>query len=98
MELDDTTAINDLSHPDPERRAAAGTHLEVAINGGDQPTVEGLALDLLAALEHAVTRADRRIALLNAYGQARLGDDWWPSNASAWIGDADGDELAELLG
>ncbi|MUM03493.1 hypothetical protein B5P44_01645 [Mycobacterium sp. CBMA 213] len=42
--------------------------------------------------------ADRRlIDLLNAYGVARFGDEWWPGNAGPWIGGVQGEELASLL-
>lgn len=60
--------------------------------------------DITAALsrDHAAgsrsRSAERVIALLQQYGSAKFGDEWWPSNANAWIGQAEADELAALLG
>ena len=39
---------------------------------------------------------ERTIELLNAYGNAKFGDEWWPGNARNWIGE-DGRELEHLL-
>lgn len=38
------------------------------------------------------------IELLHAYGHAKLGDEWWPGNAAAVLGEERGRRLAELLG
>ncbi|TKG62375.1 MULTISPECIES: hypothetical protein [Pseudonocardiaceae] len=43
------------------------------------------------------TSAERVIELLNQYGQAKFGDEWWPGNADSWLDQADADELATLL-
>lgn len=43
------------------------------------------------------TSAERVIELLNQYGQAKFGDEWWPGNADAWLNQPDADELATLL-
>ena len=54
----DDSAIGVLKNPtafsDAEREAAV-THLEVSINGGDQATVEAIALALLSAAELLAT-------------------------------------------
>jgi hypothetical protein len=42
------------------------------------------------------TRA-RMLALLNEYGDARFGDEWWPGNAGAWIGEVKAQELRDLM-
>ena len=39
----------------------------------------------------------RLVELLGDYGRARLGDDWWPENADAWIGAPRAAELRGLL-
>jgi hypothetical protein len=26
------------------------------------------------------------VALLNEYGEAKFGDEWWPGNAASWLG------------
>ena len=44
-----------------------------------------------------VTRLERVIELLNRYGKAMNGDQWWPGNASAWLSGPDGAELEALL-
>jgi hypothetical protein len=43
-----------------------------------------------------LTRLERTIELLCAYGSAKFGDEWWPGNARNWIGE-DGRELEHLL-
>ena len=43
------------------------------------------------------TNVARLINLLNEYGDAKFGDEWWPGNAGPWIGAEKGDELASLL-
>ena len=35
--------------------------------------------------------------LLNEYGDARFGDEWWPTNARAWIGEGRARTLEGLL-
>lgn len=40
---------------------------------------------------------ERLVELLMRYGEAKFGDEWWPSNADAWTGTDDAAELAELL-
>lgn len=40
-------------------------------------------------------QALRTIDLLCTYGNAKFGDEWWPSNASAWM--PEGKELEQLL-
>lgn len=35
--------------------------------------------------------------LLDAYGRAKFGDEWWPGNARPWLGEEDGGELERLL-
>jgi hypothetical protein len=40
----------------------------------------------------------RTIELLNAYGAAKFGDEWWPGNAQPWLGEDEGTELELLLG
>lgn len=37
------------------------------------------------------------VTLLNAYGAAKFGDEWWPGNAGEWIGEEKARALAELL-
>jgi hypothetical protein len=37
------------------------------------------------------------ITLINEYGDAKFGDEWWPGNANGWIGDEKGNRLSELL-
>lgn len=37
------------------------------------------------------------IELLGKYAEAKFGDEWWPGNASAWIGPVLGQELTEML-
>lgn len=44
-----------------------------------------------------IARLRETIDLLNAYGEAKLGDDWWPGNAGAWIGEEEGRRLEYLL-
>ena len=39
----------------------------------------------------------RLIKLLQEYGEAKFGNEWWPSNADPWLGPDKGQELAELL-
>jgi hypothetical protein len=59
--------------------------------------------DITAALSRdyatssSTMSVDRVVTLLNQYGAAKFGDEWWPSNADAWIGQAEADELAALL-
>ena len=55
------------------------------------------ALDLLAGVQAQVARLLRILELLNAYGQAMVGDQWWPGNASVWLTDGRGAELERLL-
>ena len=55
-----------------------------------------LAAERQAWLEQ-VRRLERTIELLNAYGQAMVGDQWWPGNASVWLTDGRGAELERLL-
>jgi hypothetical protein len=47
-----------------------------------------------------MTRKDeaRTVELLNEYGQARFGDEWWPGSPWAYLGRERGDELCRLLG
>lgn len=40
---------------------------------------------------------ERTVELLNEYGAAKFGDEWWPGNAGEWIGREKGLELAVLL-
>lgn len=42
-----------------------------------------------------LAEAERIIELLGKYGEAKFGDEWWPSNAAAYM--AEGHELEELL-
>jgi hypothetical protein len=44
-----------------------------------------------------MTREERVIQLLNEYGAAKFGDEWWPETAGDWIGQAKGLELKILL-
>jgi hypothetical protein len=37
------------------------------------------------------------LELLNEYGFAKFGDEWWPGNAQPWIGEEKGKELEKLL-
>ena len=37
------------------------------------------------------------LKLLNSYGHAKFGDEWWPSNAAPWIGERNAAELSRLL-
>jgi hypothetical protein len=37
------------------------------------------------------------VELLNEYGKARFGDQWWPTNAVGWLGEAKGERLEDLL-
>ena len=48
----------------------------------------------------SITRKDeaRTVELLNEYGQAKFGDEWWPGSPWAYIGRERGDELCRLLG
>jgi len=39
----------------------------------------------------------RTVELLNAYGEAKFGDEWWPGNARAYLTDGRGEELERLL-
>lgn len=39
----------------------------------------------------------RTVELLMRYGDAKFGDEWWPSNAAGWIGNANAAELSGLL-
>ena len=41
-------------------------------------------------------QAERIITLLDRYGEAKFGDEWWPGHAEAFIGD-EGIELERLL-
>jgi hypothetical protein len=34
--------------------------------------------------------------LLNEYGNAKFGDEWWPGNAAVWIGEQQAARLDEL--
>jgi hypothetical protein len=47
-------------------------------------------------LESGARRLKRQIELLNEYGTAKFGDDWWPGNAVPWIGREKAMELHEL--
>ncbi len=42
-------------------------------------------------------RLERIITLLNRYGEAMVGDQWWPGNASAYLPGPEGAELEALL-
>ncbi len=42
-------------------------------------------------------KTDELIDLLNKYGEAKFGDEWWPGNASAWIDKEKAARLEELL-
>lgn len=53
--------------------------------------------DSLEELPPKPGKTERTIELLNEYGNAKFGDDWWPSNAAAWIGTEKARELAGLL-
>lgn len=44
-----------------------------------------------------IEKLKRTIELLHAYGEARLGDDWWPGNAKPHLGEEKGGELEALL-
>jgi hypothetical protein len=48
----------------------------------------------------SITRKDeaRTVELLNEYGQAKFGDEWWPGSPWAYLGRERGDELCRLLG
>lgn len=46
--------------------------------------------------DHA--RAVRLLELVNRYGHAKFGDEWWPGAADAWLDAQDATELADLLG
>ena len=48
----------------------------------------------------SITRKDeaRTVKLLNEYGQAKFGDEWWPGSPWAYLGRERGDELCRLLG
>lgn len=35
--------------------------------------------------------------LLHAYGDAKFGDEWWPNDARAWMGEDEAEELAAQL-
>jgi hypothetical protein len=39
----------------------------------------------------------RTVELLNEYGTAKFGDEWWPGNAGGWLSDGKARELAALL-
>ena len=41
--------------------------------------------------------AARIIELLNRYGKAKFGDEWWPGNASRYLPEAEAAELNRLL-
>jgi hypothetical protein len=36
------------------------------------------------------------VELLNKYGEAKFGDEWWPGNPDAWLGSEDAQRLSEL--
>ena len=42
-------------------------------------------------------KTKRLVELLNEYGHAKFGDEWWPGNAEAWIGKEKAETLAALL-
>ena len=56
-----------------------------------------LATSLLTLADDFGT-IERAFDLLNAYGQAKFGDEWWPGNAQPWLGGEEGAELELLLG
>ena len=43
------------------------------------------------------TECKELLALLNHYGESKFGDEWWPGNASAFIGQERADRLNDLL-
>jgi hypothetical protein len=48
--------------------------------------------------EHDDAPATRIIELLNEYGEAKFGDEWWPGSPWQWIGRTKGDEFCRLMG
>jgi hypothetical protein len=44
----------------------------------------------------ADARLRRLVDLLNQYGTAKFGDEWWPGNAAAWLSPEAAGELATL--
>jgi hypothetical protein len=50
----------------------------------------------LSSVDDTTRKLLRLAELLNSYGEARLGNDWWPGNAGSWIGDDNAHELEDL--
>lgn len=40
---------------------------------------------------------EKTVSLLNEYGDARFGDEWWPANARAWLGENEALDLERML-
>jgi hypothetical protein len=61
-----------------------------------EPAGCGLAHPVPCPATAHVARLRRLVGLLNQYGAAKFGDEWWPGNAAAWLSLDEAAELATL--
>ena len=60
--------------------------LERAAEGDSNDAEIDAASELRDVAEAEVARLERQVELLNKYGEAKFGDEWWPGNAEPWVG------------